>query len=87
VTLEFKDLSTTTKGLGEHRKLPQRVLWLQIEFRKICMPKKPTGGTHFTLPNKNFQNPMKHISGLSRTTFIFKYFQGLEFATLKFKCR
>jgi len=47
------------------------------------MPQKPTGGMYFTLPNKNFPNPMKHIPGLSRTTFIFKYFQGLKHAISK----
>jgi len=28
------------------------------------MPKKPTGGMHFTLPNKNSPNLITHIRGL-----------------------
>jgi len=32
----------------------------KTEFSKILMPKKQTGGTNFTIPNKNFPNSIKH---------------------------
>jgi len=43
------------------------------------MPSKPTDGTHFTLPNKNFPNPMKLIPGL------FKDFHGPPSFSITFK--
>ena len=35
----------------------------------------------------NFSDQTKHFPGLSRTTFIFKYFQGLDFAALNPRTR
>jgi len=61
------------------------------------MPKKPTGGTHFTefslvqinsvpLPkSKPTETYSRTFHGLSRTTFIFKHLQGLKFVPLKVK--
>jgi len=31
-----------------------------------------------------FSRPTRHFAGLSRITLIFKYFQGIDFATFKF---
>jgi len=60
----FKVLSATDTGVWENVvSLPRGVRGgspAKIEFSKISMPKKLTGGTHFTLPNKNFPNLVKH---------------------------
>ena len=70
VTLEFKDLSTTTKEsriaslaspAGPGQRHGQN--WT---FTTISMPKKQTGDTHFTLSNKIFQTQWNIFQGFQR---------------------
>jgi len=79
----------TSPQTDNHASTHHSVFTGQMPFLPPNQQRQNTeGSAHYSIEifqNQNFPKPTNHIPGLSRTTFIFKDFQILEFATVKFK--